>query len=542
MAFAISRLPSTDSELYWYVRMRFGVSVPRTPVCPDHIPPFRAFADAYFGRNSIDPDSGVSSLALWHGSRGLSGKSFMLSLLAVVQAELLGADVNLLGGSYAQSLNIQEHVNSALDYENAPRYMIVQQNTAKITYTNGACIRPLTASQKTVRGPHPPRLLLDEIDEMDIKILDAALGQPLPQRNYLRNIVKPYTVMCSTWQNPQGTFTEIKRRAEERNIPVYQWCFLESANPVDGWLTQEAIAEKKASIPRAMWETEYELNEPSIGNRAFDVAAVDRMFSLNHLPDPFSAEARVEAAREGDIKPAWEGGYLRAREQKDYEEYVYQNPIRGAQYVAGADWAKEKDYTVIAVFRIDVFPYELAYYMKVNRRPYPQMVGFFNKAINRYRAAAIHDATGVGVAVDDYVDTRAQGFLMTGAKRDAMLTEYVSAVESGHFRFPRTPSAYRAHKFAQVGDLYRPAHAATDSTVGAKGKAIFHLPDEVCAFALAYHIIKNKAPLTGLPDMARGPLEPTRLQRELDPPPVASRVGDVVAREETPAGAFVLSV
>ncbi len=503
MPFSVGRIPQTDDELYWYVRLRFGVAVPRTPVCPDHVPPFRAFADAFFGRNSIDPDSPVKSLALWHGSRGLSGKSFMLSLLAVVIAELLGADVNLLGGSLAQSVNIHEHVGLALDYEEAPDYMIVDRTNTKITYTNGARIRPLTASQRTVRGPHPPRLLLDEIDEMELAILDAALGQPLPQRNWLRRIIKPYTVMCSTWQNPQGTFTEIKRRTEERRIPVYQWCFLESANPVDGWLTQEAIDEKRASIPKQMWETEYELNEPSIGNRAFDTPSVDRMYSLPHTPDPENPDA---------------GGYIRGKEMKDFEEFVYENPLRGAEYVAAADWAKEKDYTVITVGRVDVKPFRVVYYMKVNRRPYPQMVGFFNKAVERYRAKAIHDSTGVGVMVDDYVNSNVQGFTMTGEKRDAMLTEYVSAVENDVWRMPRIPSSYIAHKYAQVGDLY-------------SRKEGFHLPDEVCSAALMHHLVRTRVKIAGPPDMKRSE-EPTAMQKQLDAPPSHRRVGDVVQRQE----------
>lgn len=795
MPFTIGRPPRDEEELYWYVRARFGFAIPRTPVCPDHVPPFQAFADAYFGRNTRDAHSAVKSLALWHGSRGLSGKSFMLSLLAIVIAELHGADVNLLGGSLAQSLNIHEHVSSMLDQENAPDYMIVQATSSKIVYTNGAKIRPLTASQKTVRGPHPPRLLLDEIDEMDLKILDAALGQPLPQRNYLGRIIKPYAVMCvagwtqiltpagevridsisvgdqvmtragwrpvlnvwrngvrpvidvrlsngriltctpdhriatpggwlearelavgqevcgvgpgligvesgdagrtvplgvetaslasvrnalagladsppalrkssvldrelvapgavgleripgaqgrasvqiddrrdglevgriaageagaatildvvdlvavgdrpdqadvspavdlssmdgsvhhsvaatrssspnpaaslvdraaaqepvrvvgvsgrpsgqnalpvfdlevadhheyvaeyavihncSTWQNAQGTFTAIKHRAEEKGIPVYMWCYRESANPIDGWLTEEAIEEKRLSIPKAMWDTEYELNEPSIGNRAFDPSSIERTFRVQHEPDPGL-----------DPENPMPGGYIRGKIAQDFEEFVYANPLRGAEYVAAADWGKEKDYTVIGVGRVDVQPFELVYYMRVNRRPYPQMVGFFNKAVQRYNARAIHDSTGVGVAVDDYVTTRAQGFSMTGEKRSAMLTEYVSDFENGRWALPRTPTSYTAHKYCQVGDLYRPK--AFDD--GNRKPGDFHLPDEVCMMALMNHLVRGKPTLVGPPSLERPVGVQTELQRQLDGPSASRRVGDVVRQSD----------
>lgn len=512
--FRMGEIPKNDDELYWYVVMRFGFAIPRTPVCPDHVPPFRAFADAFFARNSLNPESPVQSLALWHGSRGLSGKSFMLSLLCVTMAELLGADVNLLGGSMAQSMNIHEHVQMALDAPTAPDYMITNNTNSKIEYSNGATVRPLTASQKTVRGPHPPRLLLDEIDEMELKILDAALGQPMPKRNYMGNIVPAYSVMCSTWQNSQGTFTEVKRRTEERDIPVYTWCYRESANPVDGWLAESTIEEKRQSIPTQMWLTEYELNEPSGENRAIDPAAIERAFSLRFEPDPDTGK----------------GGYIIERQSKDFEEFVFEEPVRHGEYVAGADWAKEKDYTVIAVGRVDVQPFRLVYYMRVNRRPYPQMIGWFNAAIAKYGASASHDSTGLGNVVNDYTDIRAEPFSMTGEKRDAMLTEYVSDLENDLWRFPKIKSAYIAHKYAQVGDFYSRSQ-------------LYHLPDECCAFALMNHQARVRTPLAGPDVVSKVEGEQTALQQHLDRPIQARRTGDVaVSSREDDGTEFSLTV
>ena len=161
-----------------------------------------------------------------------------------------------------------------------------------------------------------------------------------------------------------------------------------------------------------MWRTEYELGEPSIGNRAFDTEAVDKMF--------------WDAS-----EPIFE------KTGKDYEEFKFEEYRKDGDYVAAADWGKEQDYTVISVWRADRNPYRLVYYLRVNRRPYPQMIGWFNKAIQEYSASAIHDGTGLGNVVNDYVDVRARSFLMTGEKRDAMLSEYVNAVEKGMVSAPR---------------------------------------------------------------------------------------------------------
>ena len=124
MPFTLTRLPENDDELWQTVNTMWGVVIPRhTCGDPDHTPPFQAFADAYFTRGST---------ALWHGSRGLSGKSYMLSVLGITKAFLQGSDVNLLGGSLSQSANIHIHMRNALDYKNAPRYMIETESQTLI--------------------------------------------------------------------------------------------------------------------------------------------------------------------------------------------------------------------------------------------------------------------------------------------------------------------------------------------------------------------------------------------------------------------------
>jgi hypothetical protein len=438
----------------------WGIRIPRVKVCPDHVAPFTAFCDAYFEMDTVtDPDHPKhSSIGLWHGSRGLSGKSFMLSALGLAKSTFRGTSTNLLGGSFAQSKNIKDHMENMRYYRNAPEYSIDAWGSSEVKLTNGAKIIPLTASQKTVRGPHPPFLLLDEIDEMELKILDAALGQPMEQENWTGDLLLPYTVLCSTWQNPDGTFTEIMGRAIAEGWAIYPWCYRESQIKIlpdgstDGWLTQRQIDEKKKSISAEMWRTEYELGEPAIGNRAFDVDCVEATFSLPFEP-------------------------IRQKVETDYEEYVFEEPEAEGEYVGSADWGQAQDKTVIGVFRTDVSPRRLVKYIRVNRRPYPMMIGLYNDCLNEYQirsGRAIHDGTGLGNVVSDYVDTRAWGFQMTGVQRTNMLSEYVNAVEKVAYAFPRIPSLYKEHKFCRVGDLY------SGSTKD------YHLPDSVCMAALAH--------------------------------------------------------
>ena len=136
---------------------------------------------------------------------------------------------------------------------------------------------PLTASQKTVRGPHPPSLLLDEIDEMDQAIFDAALGQPMPQKNWQGDIIRPQTAMTSTWQYPDKTFANEYQRFQERGAADLHLVLPGHLQP-DRRLAGPGDSSSRSSreIPAEMWRVEYDLGEPSIGNRAIDSEAVER--------------------------------------------------------------------------------------------------------------------------------------------------------------------------------------------------------------------------------------------------------------------------
>jgi hypothetical protein len=459
---ALERAPKTRTELYLLTQALWGITIPSKQVCPEHSTPFDAYAEAFFGSEAI---------AVWLASRGLGGKSRTLAALTLTEAAVLGADATLLGGSLAQSTNVAEAMREYWDSPLAPKWMIVSDTATQLQLVNRATVRPLTASQKTVRGPHPQRLRCDEIDEMDPAILDAALGQPLDKKG-----IRSQTVLSSTHQYPEGTMTKILRRAEEREWPVHRWCFKESANDYDGWLTEDMIERKRNEVPQEMWKVEFELQEPSVGNRAFDTEAVEAMFASEQT--------------------------YKAKTRQDMERYQFEEPRSDADYIIAADWAKEQDFTVISVWRCRQKQMRLVHYYRNRRVPYPVMVKEFNDTMKRYYARGIHDATGVGNAINDYLDARAQKFIMVGRERDDLLSEYVNAVERHHVSAPRVLSAYNAHKYCTVEDLYmhREYYAS-------------HLPDEVCSFALAWHLAKRN-PLTA-PALVPRSGDPSKMMAEM---------------------------
>jgi len=208
------RIPlTTENQLRAFVHYAFGVSIPDVQVCPHHTTPWRAFADAYFAKASV---------SVWKASRGFGGKSYLLALLGLTEAITLKADVNILGGSGEQSENVHTYMRDEFwTHPHAPRHLLASDPAKRATkLVWGNTIKALMASQKSVRGPHPQRLRLDEIDEMDLSIFDAAMGQTMEGDTG----IPAQTVASSTHHYADGTMTEVLRRANEKGWPTYEWC------------------------------------------------------------------------------------------------------------------------------------------------------------------------------------------------------------------------------------------------------------------------------------------------------------------------------
>jgi hypothetical protein len=220
--------PKNDDELWEAVKLYFNVEIPRRKICEHHEAPFTAFADAYFARNTV---------TVWKASRGFGGKSMLLALLGLCESVFLGAKVNILGGSGEQSERVLNYINGEEMPEafwnapDAPKHLIVGGSDSEVAdnargvtkkmikLTNGGYLKALMASSRSVRGPHPQRLRLDEVDEMDLSIFDSALGQPMKRFG-----IEEQVVASSTHHYANGTMTEILKRSIEKGWKTYEWC------------------------------------------------------------------------------------------------------------------------------------------------------------------------------------------------------------------------------------------------------------------------------------------------------------------------------
>lgn len=431
MSILLGRLPQDDDELWHYISVVWGIKIPRSAVCKHHVAPFNALADAYFGRYPV---------SVWKASRGFGGKSTLMGVLSVIEAATLGAQITILGGSASQSQRVHEVTKEMWNHEYAPRGVLADEPTTFTTrLNNGAWIVALMASQKSVRGPHPQRLRLDEVDEMDLELFEAAQGQPMDARG-----LKSQTVISSTHQYPDGTMTELLKRANEKGWPVYEWCWRESLGTATerGWLTEDMVERKKLEVSTRMWEVEYDLQEPSFDGRAIDTAFVDAAF------DP------TIGVFTGDID----------------EHIILEEPVAGASYITGVDWAKEKDWTIIRTFRVDETPWREVAFLRTGRKPWPLMIRDLDNRLAGYGGTCIHDATGIGDVIDDmiqYDKRKVHDVVLRGRERESVFTEYIAGIEQFGIKSPRIQFAYSEHKYATQKDLFGSGHPPDTFIAGA---------------------------------------------------------------------------
>lgn len=458
--------------LYHY----FGLRYPMKAVCPGHVAPFDALAEAYFSESPV---------LIWHASRGLAGKTTMLAGLSLMEL-VTGYDVSLLGGSQEQSLRTHRITTAAWDHEeavfddgecaqcvvtfvtsgedvcyacgrplnrerkklqgpNAPRDLLKGEPLAtKTEMRYGNIMVALAASPKSVRGPHPQRLRMDEADEMDLELVDAAMGQTMETDSDR----PPQTIFASTHQHPSGTMTELFKRAAERGWPVREWCYKETLLDPDNpgsWLIGRNIAAKRSEVTDYMWRVEYDLETPETGGA---------LFNKDQLRTLFLDGAEVD--------------------DKLNQEYVFAEYDEYGDYVTAADWGKT-DLTVIVTVRYDVEPPELVYWLRLFRALWPVSAARFCEAVERYDSKAIHDATGIGDLMKDQLTVEAVHYIMTGIHRSHLWMEYENAVAAEQLKWPRLKSIIGMHTHVQRNDLYGSGHP----------------PDEIVALSLANLVLRG---------------------------------------------------
>jgi hypothetical protein len=209
--------PTTADALHDWVRAYTGVTIPRASVCDGHAAPFDLFA-----RQALERPS----LALWHGPRG-SGKSFLSAIDTHLASRFNPRHATrILGGSLSQSRQIyaalQEVVRDGRGCLGGDGSTLETLLKTAARYRNGSTIEMLAASPTSVRGPHVPSLKLDEVDEIDPEVREAAMGMVMEKQGCTASVL-----MTSTWHRVAGPMAELIDRGRAGAFPVDTYCVFE---------------------------------------------------------------------------------------------------------------------------------------------------------------------------------------------------------------------------------------------------------------------------------------------------------------------------
>ena len=430
----------TDDELADFVTSRFGIAIPRIKVCPDHDAPFDAFAAAFFARARV---------VIIHASRLFGGKTTLLAALASCEAAALGADVTLLGGSGAQSSRVHKAMTTMWRWPGAPRDLLCSEPGARLTrFSAGNEIEALLASQRSVHGPHPNRLRLDECDDMSWEIYEAASGQVVS-----RGGVPGQTTIASTRYRARGTMDRVLGLAATSGTRVYRWCWRETMQP-HGWMEPGEVAFKRLEMGEDRWRIEVEHGNPNPADQPFG-SSVATLFD------------RARGKYNGAIG-----------------ELVVIEPYAAAgQYAHGFDWGRKKHFSAGATWRVDTRPFRLVAAQVRHKEEWPAMIAGYNAQIGMYgggraiasgRSHVCHDAGGVGDVVRSYLSVPVEDVFMVGQTRVDLFVEYLAAAQRKEIVGPYLTQWASEHAATSRNDLEGDGHP----------------PDTVVAQAMAYRAAK----------------------------------------------------
>jgi hypothetical protein len=216
--------PTTKDHLWAWVYAYTGVKLARNGVCKGHDAPMDAMACMHLQR---PPE--MLTLA----SRG-SGKSFASAIDSHMNSRFYPNHQTLiLGGAKSQALQVLNGFKEAIFSGAGPggndRAAISQLNVEKVEYRNGSEVKILACSETSVRGPHVPSLKLDEVDEIDPELREAAYGMVMEKSKG----VPPTISMTSTWHNVGGPMGALLERALAMNAdkpgsyPLFRFCLFD---------------------------------------------------------------------------------------------------------------------------------------------------------------------------------------------------------------------------------------------------------------------------------------------------------------------------
>lgn len=217
--------PSNDEELYEFIRLAFGVTIPRKVLTEGHRTAFDFIADLFFERTKN---------ALAFANRG-GAKTYSVGLLNFLDMFFKpGCEIASAGAIIAQADRCYEYLLEFFRFpwfkEWCAKYQakmgvnfVTKTTIGETVLANGSKLEIIAGTDKGLRGPHPHKARVDEIDIMDWKVFQTGLSMAKSGTAKDGKPIRGQNVFSSTRQQAAGTMQRLLDEAKDKGITVYEW-------------------------------------------------------------------------------------------------------------------------------------------------------------------------------------------------------------------------------------------------------------------------------------------------------------------------------
>ncbi len=222
--------PGSPVELLDYVATYCGAIIPHYPKgkapCVGHDSPSSYLVGSFFDNTDGWSKSEKAQYephkdcVVWACRSG--GKTMLGAISARLKAHFMSpCEIRVLGGSSDQAKKMYDNV-SRFDLTAFADMVVGEATQEKTRYRGMSNIEILMASMKSVRGPHVPVLMLDEVDEFTKRIYIAAVAIAQSSKKVTATIEQ-----FSTAHNPNGIMQQLITDAATSGMRLYKWCIFE---------------------------------------------------------------------------------------------------------------------------------------------------------------------------------------------------------------------------------------------------------------------------------------------------------------------------
>lgn len=233
---SVNKSPTTDDELWEWIRDQTGLEIPRVAVCEDHCAPFDFMADAYFDRES----------ALLVLASRESGKSVGCAALNYAFCENYpGAECCSFAAIEAQAKRVYGYVKNFVYRVNENGEKVVKSQIegdpqrSQTVWKSGSKMEVLIATKSGVNSPHPQKVHADEVDLMDPEVFQESRSMSSSKIRSDGTRIPALDIVTSTRKSMHGPMQalineveEAQRTGYEPPWKLYAFCCFETSEEV----------------------------------------------------------------------------------------------------------------------------------------------------------------------------------------------------------------------------------------------------------------------------------------------------------------------